>query len=299
MTKNKTKTRVTKLCTPVQSHCPLMAVNNTYSDWFVPWLAGIIDGDGNFDIVTIKGKARLKQIRIKVHVRDIRILNTIKNQLNFGRIRHNNNKPYCIYTVSTKYHMAYVVNLINGLIRLKVDSFQKACACVHINYTEAVYVLKPLDPYFAGLIDSDGTIIFNYAANRIECNLELKLTPFSKRLCLHYVVPHYVPSVTNRTKKNQTKGKTYESITFKYQTVSGMIWLYEYFMKRRLFCNIKFYRVSKIKRFLELRHYQNSAKHSIEFKVYSDFLLMWIQYENPLWARTPFVKKHLIDFVKK
>lgn len=270
--------------------------HNNYDTWFAPWLAGVIDGDGHFDIVTINHNHVLKQIRIKVHVRHIRILNTIKNQLSFGRLRYDKNKVYCTYVVSTAYHMSQLVNLINGLIRLKVHGFQKACAWLNIHYVPANYVLKPLDPYFAGLIDSDGTVLFNYASNRIECNLQLKSTPFSKRLCLNYVVPHYIPSVYNRIKTNQIKGKTYVSqcIVFKYQTVNGMIWLYDYFMQCRLFCDIKFYRVSKIKRFLELRHYQNSAKHSIQFKVYRDFLLHWIQYQNPLWAGTAFVKKHLL-----
>lgn len=52
-----------------------------------------------------------------------------------------------------------------------------------------------MDPYFAGLIDSDGTILFNYAGNRIECVLELKLNEFSKKLNLDFVVPNYSPSV--------------------------------------------------------------------------------------------------------
>ena len=48
---------------------------------FWNWFAGIIDGDGNFDIRVIPNtKERvLKQIRIKIHKRDIRILNRIQD----------------------------------------------------------------------------------------------------------------------------------------------------------------------------------------------------------------------------
>jgi hypothetical protein len=46
--------------------------------------------------------------------------------------------------------------------------FVKACDCLAIPYVEADYVLKQNDPYFAGLIDTDGSII-NYPS--IESNV--------------------------------------------------------------------------------------------------------------------------------
>src|SRR6202008_759664 len=99
----------------------------------------------------------LKAIRIKFHVRDIKILNIIQNKLHFGRIKHLNNNTYCMYIVSTKQDMAIIINLINGLIRLKVDSFKKACDSLNIQYIEPNYTLEPYDPYFSGLIDTDGS----------------------------------------------------------------------------------------------------------------------------------------------
>lgn len=92
-------------------------------------------------------------------------------------------------------------------------------------------------------------------------------------------------------KKNDSPGKTFKSIAIKFQTVNGMIHLYNYFMKNRLFSDFKFYRVSKIKKFIEIRGYSNYPKNSPEFKVYSSFVLDWIQYQNPLWTKVPFVKK--------
>jgi hypothetical protein len=49
-------------------------------------LAGIIDGDGNFDIRYINSKLVLKAIRIKLHDRDIRILSYIQNTLHIGAV---------------------------------------------------------------------------------------------------------------------------------------------------------------------------------------------------------------------
>jgi hypothetical protein len=62
-------------------------------------LAGVIDGDGNFDIQNLKNakgqiKRTLKQIRITGHPRDARVLYRVKDLLG-GTIR-NKNKKYLI-----------------------------------------------------------------------------------------------------------------------------------------------------------------------------------------------------------
>lgn len=255
---------------------------------FNSWLAGVIDGDGYFDIRKETITKKLKAIRIKIHNRDIRILTRIQNQLHCGRIRSDKNKPYSLYIVSTKEEMINLINLINGLIRIKVDSFKKACQSLNIPYIQSNPILGTLDAYFSGLVDTDGTIIFNYASNRVECNIELKYNKYTQFLNFDNVIPNYKPNVYLR--KNQSLGKEFKSITFKYQTVNGMIHLYDYFMRNRLYCDLKFYRVSKIKSFLKIRHYHKFPKQSNEFKIYSFFVLDWIKYMNPLWTKVPFIK---------
>ena len=146
---------------------------------FWNWFAGIIDGDGNFDVRKVtnsNGKSTkvLKQIRIKLHNRDIRILKRIQDYLHMGRIRADKNKPYSTYVVSTKENMMFIINNLNGLIRIKVTGFKEACNLYNISYIEPNYNIKLYDPYFSGLIDTDGTIVLNYSGDRIECNLELQ-----------------------------------------------------------------------------------------------------------------------------
>jgi len=262
-----------------------------YTFW--SWFAGVLDGDGNFDIrkASNTSKKALKQIRIKVHNRDIRILKRIQDYLHIGRIRADKNKPYSIYSLSTKENMHYVLTNINGLIRLKVPSFKEACLLYNIDYLEANYDIPLYDPYLSGLVDTDGSIVYNYSGNRIECNLEFKYNEYSSKLNLNNIMPCCKPYIIKR-KKSSIKGdpKNFTSIAFKFQNVNSMLFIYDYFMHNRLYCDIKFFRVTKIKSFMTVRKYKTSPINSIEHKIYSDFMINWIKYENPLWYKVPFIK---------
>jgi len=267
--------------------------NNKEKDsHFYNWFAGIIDGDGNFDIRKDSlNRPKLKSIRIKLHNRDVRILTRIQNYLHIGRIRADKNKPHSMYIVSTKKEMEYLITRLNGLIRIKIPGFKKACTSFNIEFKEPNYNIGPFDPYFAGLIDTDGSIVFNYTGNRIECNLEFQYNEYTRKLNFDNTIPYYKPSIIIRKQNNKERSKEYESISFRYQTVKGMMYIYDFFMKNRLYSDFKFYRVTKIKEFLLIRNYNKEPKGSIEFKIYSDFLLDWIQYRNPLWMKVPFVEK--------
>jgi hypothetical protein len=257
---------------------------------FSQWFAGVLDGDGNFDIRKTPSGLTLKAIRIKLHNRDLRILTRIQNYLHIGRILSDKNKPYSTYIVSTKTDIIKILNLVNGSIRLKVYSFQKSCSLMNIPFIEPNYILKPLDPYFAGLVDTDGTIVFNYPGNRIECNLELKYTKYSSKLCFDFVVPNTKPNILTREVKNQQVGLKFQTISFRFQSVQGMVPIYDYFLANRLYSDFKFYRITKIKPFISIRQYSKFPFGSSEFKVYSSFLLDFLQHMNPNWTKVPFLK---------
>jgi hypothetical protein len=265
---------------------------NDQDDHFYNWLAGIVDGDGNFDIRKdpVNG-FKLKAIAIKLHNRDVRILTRIQNYLHMGRVRADKNKPYSKYIVSTKKEMEFIINKLNGLIRIKIPGFKKSCIYFNIIFKEPNYKIEPFDPYFAGLIDTDGSIVFNYPGNRIECVLEFQYNEYTRKLNFDDTIPFYKPNIQLRKQKSKQTYKEYYSISFKYQTVRGMMLLYDFFMKNRLYSDFKFYRVTKIKEFLLIRNYNKDPKGSIEFKIYSSFLLDWIQYKNPQWMKVPFVGK--------
>jgi len=263
---------------------------------FWNWFAGIIDGDGNFDIRNLNNKRVLKQIRIKLHNRDVRILTRIQNYLHIGKIKADKNKPYSMYIVSTKEPMMYIVKNINGLIRLKVPGLKEACNFYKIDYIEANYNIGLYDPYYAGLVDTDGSIVFNYAGNRIECNLEFQYNEYTSKLNFDNTIFNSKPTIIKRNKSSKLGGsKDFTSIAFKFQNVNSMLFIYDYFMHNRLYSDMKFYRVTKIKPFIEIRKYKTSPTYSVEHKIYSDFVIDWIKYENPLWYKVPFVNKYLLN----
>lgn len=121
--------------------------------------------------------------------------------------------------------------------------------------------------------------------------MEFQYNDYTKKFNFNNTIPYYKPYILLRKQKNKLNKREYKSIAFKYQTIKGMIYLYDFFMKNRLYSDFKFYRVTKIKEFIIIRDYKNEPHNSSEFKIYSDFLIDWIQYRNPLWLNVPFVDK--------
>lgn len=156
-----------------------------------------------------------------------------------------------MYIVSTKDTMMYILQNINGLIRLKVSSFKvssfkEACLLYNIDYIEANYNIELYDPYFAGLVETDGSIVFNYASNRIEYNLEFQYNEYTSKLNLDNTLSNSKSVVYNREKtlKISRCSKYFRFIAFKFQIyVNSMLFVYDYFLDNRLYCGIgiKFY----------------------------------------------------------
>lgn len=109
------------ICTKTQGE--EVGKRNLPNQQFKEWFAGVMDGDGNFDF----SGDTLKQIRIKMHNRDLRVLSHVKDGLKMGRVRPEPQKPYSTFVVSTKKEMLCVLEILNGLIRIKRKGFEKAC----------------------------------------------------------------------------------------------------------------------------------------------------------------------------
>ena len=113
---------------------------------FYHWLAGIIDGDGNFDIrkstESLARKPILKSIRIKLHNRDVRILTRIQNYLHFGTVITFKNKPFSIYSVYKNEDKIFLINKLNGLIRIKSDSLKKLVLYIILSILNLIIIYQ-------------------------------------------------------------------------------------------------------------------------------------------------------------
>ena len=200
-----------------------------------------------------------------------------------------------MWIISKKEEMIFLINNLNGLIRLKVPNFKEACHIYNIIYKEANYNIYLYDHYYSGLIYTDCSIVYNYSGNRIECNLEFKYNEYTSKLNFNNTIKNSKPFIIIRKKASKKEGKkNFTSIAFKFQNVNDMLFIYDYFMKNRLYSDMKFYRVSKIKSFIEIRKYKTSTRNSLEHKIYSNFVIDFIKYENPLWYKVPCVDKYLL-----
>lgn len=243
------------------------------------WLAGFLDGDGNFDFrKNTNGEDSLRAIRVTQHPRDSRTLSRVKTLMG-GSIKPKG-KKYLIWSISTKELMLNCVSLLNGRIRLKVPGFKKACHSLNIPYIEANPKIAKHSAYLSGLTDSDGSIVFNKASNRIELNLEFSINEYSENLDFSEVIPGISPGVTRLVKKNQDVGKKFKSIRYSYNNVEHMGPLYRYFERNRLYSDFKFFRAMKIKPFLEIRHLRSSPEGSPERDMYDKFYNTFMTYLN-------------------
>lgn len=231
---------------------------------FLKWFAGIIDGKGNFYITTQKNEYS-SNLKIIIPNRDIRILTRIQNFLHLGKIKKN--KTFSMYIISNPNEMYKLLIMLNGLIRIKYTSFYKCCSIHNIDIKVPNYNIEKYDPYLSGLVDSKGSILYNYSSNRIECHLDLKYNSNTLKLSFDKTIPGYKPYVSKK------RNKAYPRILFKFQSVKGMSLLYNYFSKNRLYSNYKFYRINQIKKFIKIRDFKYANFNSFQFKVYCDFLI--------------------------
>jgi LAGLIDADG endonuclease len=251
---------------------------NSNNIQFNAWLAGVMDGDGNFDFrATGLG---LKAIRIKLHQRDKPVLNHIKHILGCGRINPVKNTSYVLYIVSTHHAMTKFVRAINGHIRVKAADFKKALRILNVAYEAAPAKVPQNSAYFSGLVDSDGSVVFNYPGNRIEVSVQLNRSPDVDIIDFSSLIAGTKP---NRILRTTASGK--EAYVFKFQSVRGMIHVNRYLQTCALQSPFKKHRAEQIARFLDLRHFKNSPYGSESLKAYSRFLIDFISCKNPGWRK--------------
>jgi hypothetical protein len=137
---------------------------------FFEWLAGVIDGDGYFNL-SKKGIARLQ---ITMDIRDQEALYEIKQHLG-GSIRSIGGANALRYQLSHRKGLIYLINGINGLIRNPIRMLQMNKLCV--KYAIKLIYPKPLtynNGWLSGFIDSDGSIYLNEESGQVFISITQK-----------------------------------------------------------------------------------------------------------------------------
>lgn len=268
---------------------------------FWKWFAGIIDGNSIFNFYDYQYK-KIDNISIICLTRDIKIIKHIKDTLHFGKVSFSDNGKYITYIIYESENIKFITKNLNGLIRIKIDDFEFVCNYYNINFIIPNYNIELYDPYFSGLIDSKGTIYFNYTCNRIECNLQLPYNQNSIKLNFNHTLLSCKPNVFIRNKYYNNEGILIDqSINFKYQNINDMFYIYDYFLKCKLYSDFKNYRAKNILLFLDVRELKYFPIHSNEHNIYYNFIINYIKYKNPNWFKTSWLNLYfnIIPLINK
>lgn len=144
--------------------------NLQFNDKFIQWFVGFSDAESNFTIHPVYNKDRTRVSRfsfmfnIELHIDDLNILTIIKDMLNVGNIRIDEDKYKCTFTVSNK----------EGILKL-IEIFDK----FNLNTTK---YLDYLNMKKAFLIYHDRDKSLNEDNEIIDLILELKNGMNKKRV---------------------------------------------------------------------------------------------------------------------
>lgn len=139
-------------------------------DSFFEWLAGVIDGDGYFNL----SKGGTARLQITMDIRDKKALYEIKHKLG-GSIYTIANANALRYQLSHKKGLIILLNGVNGLIRNPTRMLQMNKLC--LKYEIKFIYPKPLtysDGWLSGFIDSDGSIYFNEQSGQVFISISQK-----------------------------------------------------------------------------------------------------------------------------
>jgi len=137
---------------------------------FFEWLAGVIDGDGYFNL----SKGGTSRLQITMDIRDKKALYEIKQKLG-GSIRTIANANALRYQLSHKKGLVFLINNVNGLIRNPTRLLQMNKLC--LKYGIKLLYPKPLtynNGWLSGFIDSDGSIYFNEQSGQVFISITQK-----------------------------------------------------------------------------------------------------------------------------
>nr|YP_010160551.1 hypothetical protein K4Y30_mgp17 [Gymnopilus junonius]QRH17737.1 hypothetical protein [Gymnopilus junonius] len=236
--------------------------NSLENQKFNQWLAGLIDGDGCFQL-SKKGYASLE---IVAHIRDKNTLYQIKQKFG-GSIKLRAGLNHLRYRMHHKQGMLNLIKAVNGEIRNPIRLLQLNKICEKYNIT----IIQPCpltfdNAWLSGFFDSDGSIYLNLLSSQMLFTAGQKNKYLLDILCELYGGSVYI-------EKTSFKWVVYKK--------SEIIKLLEYFK----FCpcrSAKLNRINAVHKYLELRELKAhlAGDSTILGKAWKNFLFSWSKWEK-------------------
>jgi LAGLIDADG endonuclease len=229
------------------------------------WLAGLIDGDGCFQL-SKKGYASLE---ITMDIRDEHALQIIKN-IYGGSIKLRSGANALRYRLHHKSGLLNLINDINGLIRNsnRLVQLKKICDKYQINF---IYPeeLNYENGWLSGLFDSDGTVTINKTNTQLSISVSQKTSELLLPLVKLYGGYIYIDNGKNKSFKWYISNR------------EDILNLVEYFKnhpsrsakKNRLHLIPKFYELTDLKA-------HKAISGTFLYKSWNYFYKKWLNYEN-------------------
>ena len=239
---------------------PRVAPPKNNHDKFDEWLAGLIDGDGCFQL-SKKGYASLE---IVMELRDKHCLYQIKQKYG-GSVKLRAGDNHLRYRLHHKEGMLNLITAINGLIRnpVRVIQLGKICLKYNINLKDS----EPLSYYsgwLAGFFDADGSIYMNEPSGQLFITASQK-----NRFLLDDLVTLYGGQIYVMAKQGAFKWTCFRK--------NEVIALANDYFKVNPCRSEKFVRLNLVDKFYELRglHAHNATPNSVLGKTWKNYMVKW------------------------
>ena len=230
---------------------------------FNEWLAGLIDGDGCFQL-SKKGYASLE---IVMELRDKRCLYKIKQKYG-GSIKLRSGVNHIRYRLHNKQGILNIIGAVNGLIRNPNRLLQLGKICE--KYNIMLRYPEPLNydnAWFSGFFDSDGSVYINLFSDQILITVSQK-----NKFLLDSLVSLYGGTIYPMVKIGAFKWTVFRK--------DEILSLLNYFEKCPSM-SAKHNRLKLIPRYLELRSFKahKALPDTLLGKAWTSFLKKWNNFE--------------------
>ena len=227
---------------------------------FNEWLAGLIDGDGCFQL-TKKGYASLE---IVMEFRDKNCLYQIKQKFG-GSVKLRAGYNHLRYRLHHKAGLLSLINAVNGLIRNPNRILQLGRICD--KYNIKLIDTKPLtfdNGWFSGFFDSDGSIYMDDKSGQLFLTISQK-----NKFILEKLVELYGGTIYVMVKQDAFKWTCYRKI--------DILTLINNYFNVNPSRSEKRVRLAMVNRFYELRklHAHTATPNSVLGKVWRNFFTKW------------------------